>query len=74
MSIRILDPTPHCEKGFACIKKDFHVCCKVIDRVNNDVRFVEPTNNTLCKHRISFGDSFICCCKNRKEIFNQYGW
>ena len=46
--------------------------CKAENLVN-DVLFVEAAHAFLCYHRTSFGDSYICRCPVRKEIYERHG-
>lgn len=68
-----VNKTIGCRKNFNCLKNDVQVCCKVENCVNKKVHFVTRVNNTNCSYNISFGNSSICTCAVRKEIFNIYG-
>ena len=46
--------------------------CKVESLVNH-VLLVEAAHAFLCYHRTSFGDSYICRCPVRKEIYERHG-
>lgn len=46
--------------------------CAVKDLVNQ-VLFVEAGHAFLCYHRTSFGDSYICRCPVRREIYDRHG-
>lgn len=70
----ILNKTTQCNRDFSClkgIKPDKN--CRVINCLNNEVHFVECSNDSFCSYLMSFGNSFICNCPVRKEIFNKYG-
>ena len=46
--------------------------CKVENLVHK-VLFVDAGHAFLCYHRSSFGDSYICRCPVRKEIYELHG-
>jgi hypothetical protein len=46
--------------------------CTVNNLVNN-VLFVEAAHAFLCYHRTSLGDSYICRCPVRKDIYERHG-
>lgn len=69
----ILDKTTKCQKGFKCLKNDNHVYCKVENCVSNKVHFVRCLSGNYCNYKLPFGNSIICNCPTRKEIFNKYG-
>jgi hypothetical protein len=64
--------TTHCHKDFECIKNN-NICCNVTHSVNKQVHFVECKERVQCNYKMSFGNSFICTCPTRKEIYNKYG-
>lgn len=70
---KTLKQTTKCEKGFDCLLRDDHVYCKVENCVSDEVHFVKCLNEEYCVYRMSFGESFICNCPTRKEIYNKYG-
>ncbi len=69
----ILKRTTKCEKDFNCLKDEKHVYCKVERCVSDKVHFIQCLIDGYCIYRMSFGESFICNCPTRKEIFNKYG-
>lgn len=46
--------------------------CKVENLVNNAL-FVDAAHAFLCYNRTSFGDSYICRCRIRKQIYESHG-
>ena len=70
---QIITKTTHCEKNFDCLKSDKHHCCKVKYCVNKEVHFINCANNINCSYKMIFGNSFICICPVRKEIYNKNG-
>lgn len=70
---KTVNETLHCEKNFACLKNDKHVCCKVENCINNEVHFIDCAVNFNCSYKMSFGHSYFCTCPVRKEIHKKYG-
>ncbi len=69
---KILAVTLSCHKNFDCLNNNQQGCCKVESCINQKVYFVENDTRSLCNYKMSFGDSFICTCPTRKEIFKLY--
>ena len=76
MDIKVDEPTikstTECEKRFACLNGDKSVLCKVKFSVRDETVFVKCLNTEHCYYRMIFGDSFICNCPVRKEIYKLY--
>lgn len=68
----IIAETLNCNKNFDCLNSNTPVCCKVEDCINDEVHFIKCLEKLLCTYKLSFGESFICICPTRKEIFNKY--
>jgi len=68
----IISNTIKCEKNFDCLSANNHVYCKVESCINNKVHFINCVYNLNCSYKMSYGDTFICTCPTRKEIFNKY--
>ncbi len=62
---------PHFEECLGCSGTSEDPC-KVENLVNN-VLFVEAAHAFLCYHRTTFGESYICRCPVRKEIYERHG-
>ncbi len=69
---KIIADTIRCEKNFKCLSGNMNVYCQVENCINNEVHFIKCINKLNCSYKMSFGDSFICTCPTRKEIFNKY--
>jgi len=69
----ILQKTTNCEKNFSCLSNKNHIPCKVKSIINNKVIFVECLNRDYCKYIQNYGNSYICLCPTRIEIFKKYG-
>ncbi len=68
----IIADTVKCEKNFDCLTGNNHVYCQVESCINKEVHFIGCVDNLNCSYKMFFGDSFICTCPTRKEIFNKY--
>ena len=44
-----------------------------VERAVNHTLFVHGAHAFLCYHRTSFGNSYMCRCPVRKEIYRRYG-
>ena len=73
VSKETLEKTTNCKKSFDCLYNDKHIFCKAENCVSNEVLFVKCLYEDACEYRIPFGQSFVCNCPIRKEIFNKYG-
>ena len=62
---------PHFKECLGC-SGTTEESCKVENQVNNAL-FVDAAHAFLCYHRTSFGDSYICRCPVRKEIYERHG-
>lgn len=74
MKIRseLLKEATQCERCFSCLE-DTKLTCKVINSINNNVLFIECTNDSICSYLMPFGNSQICNCPVRREIYSKYG-
>lgn len=73
IDLRIVEKTRSCATNFDCLTNEKHVFCKVENCLRNTVHFIECMRNKYCSYKMSFGNSFVCTCPTRKEIYNKYG-
>lgn len=74
ISKKILEETTECNRNFICLNTpEVVINCKVISCISNKVHFVDCPDYNICTYLMNFGNSFICNCPVRKEIFNKYG-
>ncbi len=66
--------TTNCDKGMQCVHGVKEPLCKVDYCVMEKVFFVKCLNNKRCSYKISFGNSLMCTCPIRKEIFKRYNY
>ena len=69
---RILKETISCERYFECLKDDKKNSCAVENFNYEKVLFIKCVANRICSYKRSFGNSFMCACPTRIEIFNKY--
>lgn len=70
----VIKETTQCDRCYSCLEgAKFNVNCKVINSINNNILFVESMNDSICSYLMPFGNSFICNCPVRKEIYIKYG-
>ncbi len=63
--------TDRCPHGFACLDPAQRSVCPVEQRIM-DVIFVEPDDTFFCPYKTSFGDSYVCGCPTRQELYTQH--
>ena len=68
----ILKKTTKCRQDFACLSAEGECLCEVEDLINDTLCFVRATNCGFCDYKIFFGNTFICSCPARNEIYKRY--
>lgn len=71
ISDEVREKTDKCEKNFFCLSGEGNGFCHIIDRTG-DTFFVKYKKDKNCPYNLSFGDSFICNCPTRAEIYRIY--
>jgi len=71
----IILKTKKCSKNFECLLFETQTGLKKkVDRVvSRDVLFVH-CNERICHYYLSSGNSVICNCPTRKEIYKKYNF
>ena len=69
---QIIQQTTRCQKNFDCLSNEEHIYCEVEYCVNDKVHFIRCNSEEQCEYKVAFGNSFICTCPVRKEIYNRY--
>lgn len=67
----IIAAADRCRKDVACLDPEQRSVCPVEQRIM-DVIFVEPDNNFFCPYKTSFGDSYVCGCPVRQELYTTH--
>jgi hypothetical protein len=68
----ILQRTTYCKHDFRCLSGDKRCWCKVKGSIGYDMLEIKPKFALDCKYHISFGDTFLCTCPARNEIYSRY--
>ena len=68
----IIKETKNCNKDFSCLENKDQLYCKVKKCISNSIHFIECNDDLSCLYNLNYGDSNICTCPVRKEIFNKY--
>jgi hypothetical protein len=66
-----IQSTYGCLKNFACLEGKAELC-DVERYLNNEVLFIGSDGKNICNYRMSYGDSYMCCCPVRKELHRKY--
>lgn len=67
----ILDQTTKCRFSFACLKGKPEDVCPV-DYVTGELSFLKGARRCHCSYQTPFGESLICTCPTRNEIYQCY--
>ena len=59
-----------CKKNFSCLSGNHEHLCKV-DSTVGAVIFVKRQLDSACKYCLSYGNSYVCTCPTRKEIYSE---
>ena len=69
----VIDSTKKCDHKFECLSKKDCICLvsKAKSIIYNKALFIECEESN-CKYNIIYGQSTICTCPVRNEIFKKY--
>jgi hypothetical protein len=67
-----ISATTKCNKDFSCLNGPCDNLCSVAYSMNQGIAFVRCAEGLICNYRTSYGDSYICLCPVRNEIYNKY--
>lgn len=70
---KTLKETIRCKNEFACLENENYVCrvAKVENCIAGTLLFIDCKDRS-CNYKTFFGDSIICNCPTRKELYNRY--
>lgn len=70
---KTIKETTQCRHNMDCLKNEEHHCIKtkVKDCIEGKLHFMHCTDYS-CTYRMHYGNSEICHCPIRKEIYNKY--
>ena len=64
----------NCNKNYICLKEHAEKeICKIDKCIDNKYCLLKKIKYDFCINRFSFGNSQMCKCPVRIEIFNKYG-
>jgi len=72
VSDEAIKETTHCEKGFACLRKDGHDLCSVDNSVIDRIYFIKCLSDNRCSYQEEFGFGHFCACPIRRELHDKY--
>ena len=72
VSEKNINKTTNCPFDFQCLKEEKFTMCPAVRQIKGNGLFVNPDKYKNCPYLMSFGDSFICNCDVRIEIFSKY--
>lgn len=68
----IIDQTHSCEFDKKCLENEDYPICSVENMIDNQVLFVFKPSLNGCNYVFNFGESYLCGCPIRKEIYRRY--
>ena len=66
-----LKSTDRCLKNFACLK-DRECLCEISQCTNGNDLVIKYERNKPCKYKVSMGNTILCSCPTRKELYGRY--
>jgi len=70
---KIITETTLCERNFECLNNNKNSSCKFENYMSEKVLFIRCPSNRTCNYKRSCGNSFMCACPTRIEIYRKYG-
>ena len=67
----ILQRTDRCKKNFACLTGEECLCEIGQDLYGNNPAIIYDRNKP-CQYKVSMGNTMLCSCPTRKEIYALY--
>ena len=70
---KTINETIHCENNFECLENENYSCLlmKIDNCIGEKVLFINCTK-TNCYYKMNYGNSIICNCPTRTEIYHKY--
>jgi hypothetical protein len=72
ISKETLQQTIKCTLSFQCLDDERRDICSVELSLREKGCFLKTVKPIACRYRVSFGDSYLCTCPTRLELFNKY--
>ena len=70
VSENVIELAVHCKKQHSCLNNNHHKCCKIVKCIDEKLHFLGTGDHEYCGYKTSFGESCLCRCPVRKEIYN----
>jgi len=65
--------TTRCNQEFKCLNNTNFQMCPVEDKIKEGIYFIKMVNPLRrCNYCLAFGDSHICRCPTRSELYERY--
>lgn len=71
----IIEKTRKCSRDFSCLENNPECMCSVEHTagINKNILFISPSDtNDHCDYQMKFGNTFVCSCPTRLEIYKNY--
>ena len=68
----IVQRTTQCEHDFSCISEDKTCICEAIRSIGHVILEIKHKYRSVCRYCLSYGNTDICLCPIRNEIYNRY--
>ena len=69
----IIQKAIYCEYDFKCLSGEKRLLCEVRELFGYAMLVVKHKSATDCRYHVSIGDTTLCICPARHEIYNRYG-
>ena len=69
---QILQKTTKCLSSFQCLDDERRDICSVEWSLKEKGCFLKIVKPKGCPYKVSFGDSYLCNCPTRHELFSKY--
>lgn len=66
-----LKRTDKCMKNFACLTEGACLC-EISQGLNGNRHVIKYDRNKPCRYKVSKGNTILCGCPTRKEIYDRY--
>lgn len=72
IAAEVVQDADKCNLDYSCLNGDKECLCDVNKAIDDKIVLVVPRNNDPCDYLMSFGNSYICNCPVRLELFRSY--
>jgi hypothetical protein len=73
VSANVIERTTRCQRQFSCLSGAVESLCEVEYVVVGELYCLKRTSWRGCSYERRFGDTFLCICPVRQEIYDRYG-